>query len=304
MFLAKIAQKNMKEVFSAYDKATKTFVEKSFEGRIDLTDRFLSIYNRPTRKRQLYVSPSENLPDSLVFKHPSSGDVYILGQDRQDARHDVAGGETYVKMLMCHLVTPKFDGSSGLAKQMRKVVKGPADNPGWLVDEEIDEDFLDIEFRTSSAEAGSYDVKVENFYAWTPITVDAQQQDFFQLNGISYRVIDTFTDIGMRGLRLDREADNRVDFVITVLEKVYDRDTHKTTTVEKNYNVTGIIPDNTDVSKWGDARAASSIDVVIEKAHIGIVPKPNMTVMYQGLSRIVKTVTTQAGERQYRLVCE
>ena len=304
MFLAKIAQKNMKEVFSAYDKATKTFVEKSFEGRIGLTDSVLSIYNRPTRKRQLYVSPSENLPDSLVFKHPSSGDVYILGQDRQDARHDVAGGETYVKMLMCHLVTTKFDGSSGLAKQMRKVVKGPADNPGWLVDEEIDEDFLDIEFRTSSSEAGSYDVKVENFYAWTPITVDAQQQDFFQLNGISYRVIDTFTDIGMRGLRLDREADNRGDFVITVLEKAYDRDNHKTTTVEKNYNVTGIIPDNTDVSKWGDARAASSIDVVIEKAHIGIVPKPNMTVMYQGLSRIVKTVTTQAGERQYRLVCE
>jgi hypothetical protein len=304
MFLAKIAQKNMKEVFSGYDRATKTFVERAFEGRIDLTDRFLSIYNRPTRKRQLYVSPSENLPDSYVFKHPSSGDVYILGQERQDARHDVERGSTYVKMIMCHVVTPKLDGSSGLAKQMRKVPQGPPENPGWLVEEEVTETFMDIEFRTSSAEQGSYDIKIENFYAWTPITVDADQQDFFLLNGINYRVVDTFTDLGMRGLRLDRETDNRVDFVITVSEKVYDLETHKTNTVKTSYNVTGIIPDNTDVSKWGDARAASSIDIVIEEAHIGFPPKPNMTVQYQGLSRIVKNVTTQAGEKQYRLVCE
>lgn len=304
MFLAKIAQKNMKEVFSGYDTATKTFKERAFEGRIDLTDRFLSIYNRPTRKRQLYVSPSENLPDSLVFKHPSSGDVYILGQDRQDARHDVERGGTYVKMIMCHLVTPKLDGSSGLAKQIRKVVKGPAEDPGWLVEEEVSETFMDIEFRTSSADQGAYDIKIENFYAWTPINVAVQQHDFFLLNGISYRVIDTFTDIGMRGLRLDREADNRVDFVITVTEKIYDTETHKNITVKTPYNVTGIIPDNTDVSKWGDARAASSITVVIEHDHIGFVPKPNMAVEYQGLSRIIKNVTTQAGEKQYRLLCE
>ena len=75
----------------------------------------------------------------------SSGDVYIIGQERQDARFDVTDGDTYIKMAMVHLVTPKIDGSSGLAVQTRKVPIGPAGNPGWLVDVVLAEDFLDGE---------------------------------------------------------------------------------------------------------------------------------------------------------------
>lgn len=304
MFIGAIAQKHMNESFEAYDSVTKEFVPNAFKGRLGLTDRFLSIYNRPTRKRQLYLRPDVVLPESMVFRHPSSKDVYILGQERQDARDSTNGGETYVKMCMVHLVTPDPNGSSGLAKQLRRVITGPPENPGWLVEQEIAELFIDAEFRTNTTEEGVYDTKIGNFYAWTPITSEVRQWDFFLLHGKRYRTVDSFTDIGMRGLRLDQEGDPRVDVVLTVQERVYDEIELAFVTTKVPYNVTVTIPENSEVADWADSKSTPQITVIIEFEHVGFKPMPSMTITYQDRSRIVKTVHTQAGEKQYRLTCE
>lgn len=305
MFLDAIAQKNMHEKLNEWDAVTKQFVPSKLTGRVDLTDRFLTIYNRPTRKRQIYTRPGDPLPESLVIQHPSSGDIYILGQGRRDARYDVDDGKAYVQLNMLHLVTPENRGSSGLAKQFRKVVKGPPEDPGWLVEELIAEDYLDVEFRTSSAEAGAYDTKIENFYAWTTLNVSAQQWDFFDLHGSRYRVVDTFTDMGMRGLRMDKESDVRVDFTIRKAdEQVYDPQTHSWQSDTKEYKVSGYAPNATEIAKWKTDRTKSTVTLVIEEAHIGFTPKPDMVVTYQGVERLIREVTTQAGEKQFKVICE
>lgn len=304
MFLAKIAQKNMKESLDGWDKDSKDFIPNSFSGRIALTDRFLTIYNRPTRKRQLYIKPDEPMPDSGVFRHPSSGDIYMIGQERQDARYDVEGGNTYVKLVMCHLVTPKFEGSSGLAKLWRRVPKGPANDPGWLVNELIEENYLDIEFRTSAAEVGVYDSKVENFYAWMPISVFTKQWDFLELNGMTYRVVDTFTDIGLRGLRLDRESDPRIDVTITTTEeRKYNKELHRYEGGSSTFNITVIIPEQQEFAHWGSSNS-STIQVVVESDHIGFVPKEDMIITYEGRERVIRRVSTDANLQQYRMYCE
>lgn len=304
MFLNEIAQRHMHESFDGYDAVTEDFVEDSFTARIDLTDRFLSIYNRPTRKRQLYMKPGTLLPTSYVIRHSTTKDVYIVGQIRQDARYDVEGGDPYVAMAMLHLVTPLAQGSSGVAIQTRKVTVGPQDDPGWMVEQQIDKTYLDIEFRTSSAEEGVYESKVENFYAWTPITVTAQQWDFFTLNDAVYRVVDTFTDIGMRGLRLDRAVDPRIDVVIYTNARVYDEVEHEFVDNQRPYNVTAIVPADVNIATWDDSNAASQISLVIDFGNIGFVPKQNQEISYQGRTRIIRSVATQAGEKQYRIECE
>ena len=302
MFLNLIAQKNLQEKFDGYDAETKEFQESSFAGRINLTDRFLSIYNRPTRKRQLFVKPDEPLPDSKVFRHPATGEVYILGSGRQDARYDVEEGNPYVMLCMVHLVTETANGSSGRAKQFRKLPEGPPDNPGWLVDTEISESYMDVEFRTNSSEAGLYDSKIANFYAWAPLTTEVKQWDFLSLNGINYRVVDHFTDMGMRGLRLDQESDPRVNLIVTKNTRIYDPEEHAHVNLKTNYNVTGIIPINAELASWSSG--TSAIQVVIEEDHIGFKPLPDMFVTFEGRERRVKSVATQAGEKQYRLTCE
>ena len=37
---------------------------------------------------------------------------------------------------------------------------------------------MDVEFRTNSSEAGLYDSKIANFYAWAPLTTEVKQWDF------------------------------------------------------------------------------------------------------------------------------
>lgn len=293
----------MHERFHGYDSITEEFQDNSFSGRIDLTDRFLSIYNRPTRKRQLFVKPDEPLPESGVFKHPSTGEVYILGSGRKDARYDVEDGNPYVMLCMIHLVTETQNGGSGKSEQYRKLPQGPAEDPGWLVNTKISDTFMDVEFRTNSSEAGLYDSKIANFYAWVPLITEVKQWDFLVLNGINYRVVDHFTDMGMRGLRLDQEADPRVDLVVTVNKRVYDQEEHAFINQKTPYNVTGIIPDNQELASWG-TNNSSSIQVVIEKDHIGFKPLPDMFVTFEGRERRIKSVDTQAGEKQYRLYCE
>ena len=304
MFLNKIAQARMGEWFASWDG--DKFVQNSFNGRIAIFDRFLSIYNRPTRKRQLYVKPGTLLPTSLVIQHQASGEMYIVGQGRADARDDVAEGNTYVEMYMLHTCTPNPDGSSGVALHTRKEVQGPDNDPGWLVNVELGGVFMDMEFRTSSAEEGMYDSKTENFYAWAPLPVKVNQHDFFSLNGINYRVVDTFVDAGMRGLRLDREPDNRVDFVIRVEgNPVFNPITYEEETSVKDYNVTGTVTSLTDLARWRvESRTNSTITVVIDEKHIGFTPTPNMVIMYQGLERRIRDVSTQAGERQFTVTCE
>lgn len=304
MFLNEIAKKNMHERLDGYNSTTKTFEPNSFQGRIDPTDRFLSIYNRPTRKRQLFTEPHTPLPQSNVFKHQTTGDIYILGQTRQDTRYDVLDGQPYVSISMLHLVTPNALGSSGKAIQVRKETQGPPENPGWMVAVDLGETYLDIEFRTSSSEAGVHDSKIENFYAWTPINVIAEQWDFFELNGIQYRVVDTFTDIGMRGLRLDRESDPRVDVVIQVQDRTYNDTTHEWESVTQDFNVTAIVPEATNLASWVDTSASSQIVLAIDHKNIGFTPKINQSILYQGVKRLIKKVSTQAGEKQFQVTCE
>lgn len=304
MFLKAIAQKNLYEVLEVFDDASQSFAGDTFLGRIDLTDRFLSIYNRPTRKRQLYTRPDTPLPASFIFRHKGSGDVYIVGQTRTDSRSDVSGGDPYIAITMLHLVTPNPNGSSGQAVHTRKQPLGPPDNPGWLQEVVLGTPFMDVEFRTSSSEAGVYDSKIENYYAWTPINVVAEQWDFFELNGIKYRNIDNFTDIGMRGLRLDREGDPRIDVVIHKSSRVYDPVEHAYVTTKVAFNVTMIVPEDTDIASWAAEKAASSVVLVVDRGHIGFAPTAGNEIEYQGRRRLVKNVTTQAGEKQYRLQCE
>ena len=304
MFLNEIAQKNMKEKFDSFIEEDDDFEKNSFEGRIDLTDRFLSIYNRPTRKRQLYIRPDTKLPDSYVFRHPTTNDIYIIGQVRQDARYDITDGDPYVSISMLHLVTPSDKGSCGRAVHTRRVTTGPQEDPGWAEAVELGRPFMDVEFRTSSAEEGVYDTKVENYYAWCPITMNAKQWDGLELNGVRYRVVDVFTDIGMRGLRLDQEGDPRINVVLHTSTRTYNNVTHDFEVVSRAYNITVIVPSETDISHWMDTRERSLLTLVVDQENIGLTPKPDMQIEYQGRKRLVRSVTTQAGEKQYRLECE
>lgn len=301
MHLSKIASRRITEPMEAWDDDTQQFIPDAFMGRIDLSDRFLSNFNKPLRRRMMFSEPGTTLPASRTIRHPGTKDVYLLGQTRGDA----IGGNHYLNLTVLHLVTDTPNMSSGLATIYRKAPEGPADDPGWLVERELGKAFIDLEFRTSANEPDMLDTKVENYFCFAAAKWIFQPWDFLELHGHRYRVVDTFADSGLAGTRVDLEPDTRADFVIhTEGERVYDRTTHTWVVSQTAHNVTGVIPNYNAFSHW-TSEAETYIDVVVEVAHIGFRPVAGVTtVELEGLRRVVTHVSSQAGERQYRLRCK
>lgn len=303
MFLGLVAQRKLVESFDAWDEATQAFVPGAFVGRIEIADRFLSNFNKPLRRRMLFTAPDVVFPASRTFRHSGTGDVYLVGQSRQDAT--AAGGNPHIMLTVCHLVTEEPNGSSGLATIYRKAPAGPSSEPGWLVDAELAKAFMDIEFRTSASEPETFEVRVQNFFGFLPRHIECQPWDFIELQGKRFRVVDAFSDSGLAGLRVDQEEDPRINFVLRRKgSRTYNRLTHEYGAVDTVHNVTGYLVREKEFPAWS-SDATPYLDVVIERSHIGFQPAPDdMSLVYEGRSRVIRHVSLQAGERQYLLRCE
>lgn len=300
MFLKEIALKNADEPMEAWDPVTETWLPAAFKARIDLTDRFLSNFNKPTRRRMLFADNNVVFPESRTFRHPGTKDVYLLGTTRQDALH----GSPYLGLTILQLVTDIPGGSAGLATFSRKVPIGPPSDPGWLVDTEYAKAYMDTEFLTSTDEVDTTDLRVERYNAYLPISVQPVEWDFVTLHNVKYRVLDTFVDSGFFALRIDYEDDVRIDFKLIVTgERVRDKATQEWSYQERVYNVTGVMERSNDVALWTkDSETPHTL--YFEEDHL---PAPfanvkeGMWLELDGVRKVVKSVQTQSGKRQYQM---
>lgn len=301
MFLAAIAQKDMHEAFLGFSETAKDFSAGVFSGRLGPTDRFLSIYNQPTRMRQVFLPPDTVLPESGVFRHAPTEDIYLVGVVRLDSLWDVTDGEPYVALMTAHLCTPSVEGGSGLAQLRRRSPMGPASDPGWLVDSLVAESYIDTQLLNVTKERDLYDWKTPNYTAWMAQHIKPQQWDTIVLDGVTYRVQDAYSDLGMTGMRIDLSADPRVDLVVNKVERVYNPATYDYETTKTPYNVTAKLEDSEDTAAWGNP--SKTLELSIQFGHIGFAPEPDMEVVYAGVTRRIKQVTTPPGEQQYRVTC-
>lgn len=300
MFLKEVALNWTNEPMEAWDQETETWVPDSFVARIDLTDRFLSNFNKPTRRRMLFADNLVTFPESRTFRHPGTKEVYLLGTTRQDA----LAGNPYLGLTICQLVTETPGGTSGYATITRKVPMGPPENPGWLVQTEFAKCFVDTEFLTSNEETDTTDLRIERYTAYLPITVQPREWDFLQLHGVNYRILDTFADSGFFALRMDHEGDYRTDFVLHVAGKrVMDRTTNQYVNTSAQYNVTGTIEKASDVALWAtDSEHYITINFDRDHLPFGLaLTGQDMWLEFNGVKRAVKSAMTQSGERQYQV---
>ena len=306
MKIKKIAMRMVTEKMEAWDPLTETWVPDAFTARLDPTDRFLSNFNKPTRRRMLFADNECVFPESRTFRHPGTQDVYILGITRQDAR----GGTPYLGLTVCQLATDVPGGSSGLATITRREAVGPSNDPGWLVEREFAKAFIDLEFRTSANEPNATDLKIENYFAFLPINVQPKEWDFVNLHGVRYRVVDTFADSGFFGLRIDHENDFRSDFTLTVTQaRKLDRATQQyTDEVTRVHQVTGVMSNLNDFPLW-NTEADRYFDVYFQTEHLPddleySTSRYQMWLEINGVKRQISKVSTQAGERQIQFRCK
>lgn len=300
MFLGSVAERWAYENVEAFDELTGQFVPLDMLVRVSLVDRFLSNFNRPLRRRMIHFKMDDQLPESHTLKVVTTGDVYIVGQERADSNET----EAYHKMSLAHLVTYEGpNGSAGLAEVYRWSPDGPQEDPGWLTKKRIGQHYCDSEFRTSLNEGDLVDERIETFVFFMQKDADVDVHDQVLLNQREYRVTDTFPDSGLLQMRADREANYFVDFVIMVKNGTrYDQEAMKYVAEEKSYNVTGLMASENDYTTW----SSDSDDVVmlsVNESHIGFKPEAGMEVQWEGRKRTIRHVAHYRGERQYKLRC-
>lgn len=297
------------------EESTKEFTEvESFLARLGPTDRFLSIYNRPTRMRQIFMRPEDKVPSSGIVKHVPSGEIYLVGIARNDSRWNVAEDKPYVSIVMAHLVTPNKSGTIGEALVLRKVLP-TEDIPGrhmyigddgilygWLEENIVYDTYADVEFRTTKSEPGTVGERIGDYYAWLPSPVELKVRDKIIIDDTTYFVTAEYTDLGFSGASLSEEQETMFNFHYVSTESSFIPG-QGMITEEVLREVTGKIPSDEEKVGWASG-IASHIDVAIYVEHIGIVPKIDDFISYEGRKRRIKTVSLQATKKQYLIRCE
>lgn len=295
MFLKQVATHYLESVFELLNPVTRQWTGE-LQGRLDPTDRFLSNYNRPTRKRMLYVDFTEDLGPYDVIRHKLTGEVYLLGVERKDQQL----GSPTIQLLICHLATP--GKSAGLATIQRSTVLGTGDDLGWVQMVDDGTAYVDLELRTTSSEPGSKEVEIGRYYCFSEAQKDFYPGDRIELNNIPYVVDDAAFDSGFRMLRLTARD---VHWVHTVFswegDKVYNRDTGQFDTATTERNVSGLWVDADNTYEGFTKGEADSTLFRVQKEHIGFEPTPGMTVALPDRTWTILTVSQEDYRGQWIL---
>lgn len=291
MFLNQVATHYLAPVFEMLDPVTRQWGQ-TLNGRLDATDRFLSNYNRPTRKRMMYLDFAEDASAYDVARHKLTGEIYLLGVERRDQQL----GSPTIQLLICHLATP--GKSAGVATVQRSTVLGEGDDLGWVQMVDDGEAYIDLELRTTSVEPGSSESEIGRYYCFSEAQKDFFPGDRLELNGTPYVVDDAAYDSGFRMLRLTARD---VHWVHTVFrwqgaDRVYNRDTGQFDSTSYERNVSGLWVSDTDAYEGFATSVSDSSKFRVQKEHIGFTPTPGMKVTIASRERTVTTV----GQEEYR----
>lgn len=285
------------EAFDYLDPTTRLWVS-CITGRFAPADRFLSNFNRPTRKRMLFTEFDSDLTQVDVIKHTLTGDQYIVGVSRKDAF--LAGKIT--QLLICHMVTPNGK-TAGIGQFIRPTVSGTGDDLGWVTLEDIGEAFLDLELRSTSTEPGSKEAQIGSYYCWTEKNKALLDNDGFTLHGTDYVVEEVAYDSELLYLRVVSRSHHFSDFVISYDTGVRQRDPltglYSQGVVDRN--VSGYIVATHNGNDGFATDSGDYIEIRIDKAHIGFKPMPDQSLTYEGKTYVISYVEDAEHRNQWHI---
>ncbi len=231
MDFAQVAKFFDRQDFDTYNAATATWSEARFKGQIKVSDKFVSMWNRATRKRMLYVGPEEETLLTPVIRVNGLSDIYMVGTIQHDSH-----ANTYYRA-----VAP-IQHVSGPATVNRKAPTGGPSDPGWAVNTVVSNTYADYELRSSAQDNTENTLNYGDFFLFLPSDVPLQREDTVTVSGRTFYVFESYYDSGLIGARATAEPDSRVNLVYTrVTGQTYNPNTQTVTDTVQAYNVTGRI---------------------------------------------------------------
>lgn len=267
--------------FDVFNVASGTWALAAFKGQIKLADTFVSIWNRPTRKRMLFVAPGQE-PTGSIIRLPTTGEIMMVGSEQGDSTNNYA----YRKVFGLHK-------ARGVAQLYRR--EPPQPGLGFAVNTLIQTTYADAELRSVNEDQDQMIDHFGHYFLFLPSNAPVKKNDTLVLDGITYFILEDYLDSGLRCARATSNPDERFDFVYTAVgNPVYNPVTQTNSPTTTNYNVTGkITPYSTEDLENTDLQAGS-VRVMIHEDWIAFAPKPNDYLTYLGNRYYVKRVERNA----------
>lgn len=267
-------------------------------------DRFLSIYNRPVRRRQISHEPGAHFPDSMLIRNPGDGSVYLIGADRTDTD----GNITVETLTTLHQV-----GQVCTVKRRQLSESASETDPGWLEYVTVGEFYFDAELRTVSEESDLASEFVGKYFTFTHFSGLEPNDVIYFPDGQSYIVEMPYQDAGFWSARVARMKDAREDIVISKVEATgttsttgwnpYDPDGSSGSEGQNDFDVTAWV--GRSMSEPGTEHVSvNQLKIFIDKFAIGFEPTTSHTIKVGEEDWKVREVKYNHTFEQYKLSCE
>lgn len=266
-------------------------------------DRFLSIYNRPVRRRQISHEPGAFMPPSGLLRNPHDGSTYIVGADRTDTDANL----TIETLTTLH----KVDSICTVTRRQLSDAATPED-PGWLEVVTVGQFYFDSELRTVTEESEQAGEFVGKYFSFTNCETLKPNDVVTFPNGDSFIVEMPYKDAGFNSARMANMKDPRLDITITQSSTTsgtaepfnpYDYQNTGTSEPAAPENITAWI--GTSMAEPStESVSLNSLKVFIDEEAIGFEPSASCTLNVAGQEWSVLEVKYNFTFEQYRLDCQ
>lgn len=291
MDFAQVAAYFDNQDFDTYNFTSDTWDAATFQGQLKRADDFISIWNRPTRKRLLYTALGVTIP-SAVIRVPSTAEVFMTGH----ASGDSHANTNYRTLRTLHQ-------AEGTAVQYRKTPVVNSGIKGWAVEATVDNTFADVELRSVNENQDMQLLNYGSFFMFMPSNTVLLKHDSVLLDGKRYYVLESYKDSGLVCARVTTTPDERVDFVYrSVSVYAYNPATQTAGKTYVDYNTTAKVRALSTEELKGSEISKDIIEVLILESFISYVPKLDDLIVYLGQTYTVTKVSRDPGLEEWRLL--
>jgi len=272
--------------------------KNKFKGQIKLADDFISIFNRPTRRRMLTLSPANYKKlNGTVIRVRDADETFLIGNPQKD----LGEGGTY-------RVTMPLNKSADIVDIERKQVTGVGEDVGVLVSSAVGSYHMDLELRTLTAEGETLNSTISKYFFWFPSDCPIKKDDEFTYDTENFRVLEAYNDTGFRGVRVTTEKDSRENLTYRQIqgEPVFNNTTGAYVT---NYRDLLISAEVKEVASMKTGRSEKLFEdkiytVLIESGHIGVIPTTKDLVSIDGTDRKILSAVRDRHINSWELTCQ
>lgn len=289
-----------RDSFTVWNPTTNTFTGGSFLGRFARTDTFVSLWNKSTRRQNIYVRSDQAVGDPYVVRRDATGDLYLVTETvHKDFWLD---GTKYFHMLNTHSLV----GPSGGAAQFFPVrVVGSGDDLGPVVFGPAQLGYADAELRTIREPDDSERETVGEYFLAFSRNFIAEEGDYLLLNGRHYRLSEEYHDSGYHYSRATREqpAYTTLDFKIrSGTPAVYDPVTGTMTALtESTRQVSALVGQATVSGNLEQRTQDTRLSFYIYHHHVGFPIRLGMEFVWEGRRYTISKVNPNLLLRQWSL---